>query len=736
MKSDYERIFDELYLPLLAEEKFAELKKIISSPKPYIALKNNRIKSELLQWILDNQSVSDTAKRIIQDELTARLTNLNLIQLQFQQLTDKLSVCELLDTSIPKLNYVLYKLKDGKKYFDFEIYKRSGGKRVISAPIEILKNWQRKLNLAISLVCPPKYVVHGFARNKSIITNAKKHIDKRVVINIDIKDFFPSINFGRIRGLFLSKPFNFNSEVSTILAQICCSNGVIPQGAPTSPILSNLICSRLDQKLMKLAQEYFCMYTRYADDITFSTRKKLDLNELLDKVRMSLKEEGFEPNEKKIRTQTRNMRQEVTGLTVNKKVNINRKYIRKTRAILHSWKSKGYEQASLEYHKSFDRNRLNKPKFEKSLLGKIEFIGNIKGKEDSVYKKLRQQFETLNLNLPNEIEINVADNITIQEIVSFNQVEQSEKVFNANEVKNIIPKDEFIKKLLESDRRLPHNPEELVKQLSKFTHIDSYLKKLVHSSKDDEEFDLIEILSSARNEFESMKEFLPSFFINSVNKELFELYEKDGLRIWEANNRIASPYDLDKKFESDVIQFKKKYRFGENKEDSANLYDLFQKLISEKRLNVLIGRVEISEEIKKANFYTDVEGIKLGLRIFLENIVQKLLNTHKVKIDLRKEFNGALKPPINFVDIDHIGSVASLDAFDLEFRLNNLQGEFSDAKMNKLKSRCDWHIQSKFQDGKCYEIKVLDKQFRDANSKAIEISELQEPLFRHRLIFY
>src|SRR5699024_7070708 len=110
----------------------------------------------------------------------------------------------------------------------------------------------------------------GFIPGKSIITNARIHRNKRLVVNIDLKDFFPSFHFGRVRGFFeKNKYFLLSREVSTIIAQLTCYKGSLPQGAPTSPIITNLICQILDYKLLKIAKKYKTDYSRYADDLTF-----------------------------------------------------------------------------------------------------------------------------------------------------------------------------------------------------------------------------------------------------------------------------------------------------------------------------------------------------------------------------------------------------------------------------------------------------------------------------------
>ncbi len=171
---------------------------------------------------------------------------------------------------------------------------------------------------------------------------------KKYVFNIDLEDFFGAINFGRVRGFFISdKSFNLDPNVATVVAQIACHNGGLPQGSPSSPIISNLIGNILDLKLLKLAGKTGCMYTRYADDITFSTSKKFFPSDVAyensgsdwiigEKLEKIIKKTGFSVNHKKTRMSFVRSRQLVTGLTVNSKVNVNQHYYRQVRAMCHS----------------------------------------------------------------------------------------------------------------------------------------------------------------------------------------------------------------------------------------------------------------------------------------------------------------------------------------------------------------------------------------------------------------
>lgn len=182
-------------------------------------------------------------------------------------------VSDLLEIPYGQLLYLLYKQTDQKKYATFQIAKKSGGLRTIQKPFKGINIIQRKLNPFFIRSYKIKAPVHGFVKGKSIVTNARKHKRHRFILNLDLEDFYGTINFGRVRGLLMSRPFNLGSKAASIIAQALCFQNKLPQGACTSPIVSNLIAADLDNKLIGLAKRYHCTYSRYADDITMSCNK-------------------------------------------------------------------------------------------------------------------------------------------------------------------------------------------------------------------------------------------------------------------------------------------------------------------------------------------------------------------------------------------------------------------------------------------------------------------------------
>ena len=335
------------------------------------------------------------------------------LRTKFSALTTRRSVATLLDISLKQLTYHLHIKPDKARYAEFDISKKSGGIRRIVSPISALKIIQRKLNQVLRAVYEIRRPVHGFVIDKNVVTNARVHLGAKFVLNLDLKDFFPSVNFGRVRGMLMARPYNIPAEAATVLAQICCFKGELPQGAPTSPIVSNMVCATLDSHLQKIAQRYNCLYSRYADDLTFSTRANKFPKSLAREVSTAtgseiviggelerlIRDNGFEVNPKKTRLQTPIRRLEVTGITINNFPNVQRRYLKELRAMIHSWRAYGKAAAELYFHSRYDQKHRNpqkpKPAFERVLKGKLDYLTMVRGKGDSVCIRLLRDFAQL-----------------------------------------------------------------------------------------------------------------------------------------------------------------------------------------------------------------------------------------------------------------------------------------------------------------------------------------------------
>ncbi len=297
--------------------------------------------------------------------------------------------------------YVLFQVADSDKYTDFEIKKKNGGIRLISAPIPQLKLLQSRLSDCLQ-ECMAEIekadgvkescaISHGFHSGRSIFTNADVHKGRRWVFNLDLEDFFPSINFGRVRGFFIkNKNFALNTDVATVMAQIACHNNSLPQGSPCSPVISNLLAHMLDMRISRIAKKARCSYTRYADDLTFSCSKKSFPEGIAqpsqteggiwlpsDKLRHTIFSSGYKINRAKTRMQFYWSRQDATGLVVNAKVNVPREYVKTTRAQCHQLITKG----EVFQNEKLWGQKVKVPYSPAKLQGKLSHIFNVKGQE-------------------------------------------------------------------------------------------------------------------------------------------------------------------------------------------------------------------------------------------------------------------------------------------------------------------------------------------------------------------
>ena len=239
----------------------------------------------------------------------------------------------------------------GSGYVEFEIPKAKGGTRRIAAPRGPLRKIQRKILDEILAKIPVHDACHGFVAGRSTVTNAKPHEGSAVVIKLDLKDFFPTVHYRRVKGLF--EHIGYGAEAAGALAGLTTYRpkldarvvwpGMLPQGAPTSPAIANLTCRRLDQRLSALAAQYGATYTRYADDLTFSFAAvpEIRVGRFLWWVDGICQQEGFTERDDKRRILRAKHQQRVTGLVVNERVNVPRKDRRRFRAILHNCEKHG-----------------------------------------------------------------------------------------------------------------------------------------------------------------------------------------------------------------------------------------------------------------------------------------------------------------------------------------------------------------------------------------------------------
>lgn len=347
-----------------------------------------------------------------------------------------------------QLNYYSNPKARRNCYHEFTIPKKNGTERIIMAPTKQLKMLQTTLNVLLNVIVRPHEKAFGFVIGKSIVENARIHVRKNYVYNIDLRDFFHSVDQARVWTCLRLKPVNLvgndcneRDQIANMISAICCKNmiverlnpssgevcksrkNVLPQGAPTSPILTNLVCQKLDFLLNRLAQSYNVKYSRYADDITFSANKNLfhSEGEFVQRVNKIIAKQGFMINQAKVRLQSYGYRQEVTGLTVNEGVNVSKTYVKEIRKWLYLWERYGYIRAFDCYCESMEFKGKDAKILEHVLRGKLNFLSMVKGKENTTYLSLKNRFEVLmggnSMKQSYPIAFNVLENSVLSNLV-------------------------------------------------------------------------------------------------------------------------------------------------------------------------------------------------------------------------------------------------------------------------------------------------------------------------------
>ena len=325
---------------------------------------------------------------------------------------------QMLFFSNPRRNSIFYHRRS--------VPKKSGGAREISSPKGMLKALQAVAGRMLQDLYDAPDAVTGFVPGRSVVDNAARHVRKNYVYNADLKDFFPSISRRRVKGALMRPPFSFGEEAARILSGICCAyrgdvwtkrretedeehSGPgrppsLPQGAPSSPVLSNAVCIRLDRRLEGLARRYEVSYSRYADDITFSGDHNVfrEGYSFLKAFRRIITDEGFTLNEEKLRLQERGQRQVVTGLIVNGRVNVCREYVRSIGSLLYIWERYGEDVAYARFLKHstdwkhtiwrlYDGAAF-RPHMVETVQGRLAYLRMVRGKDDPVWSRLNDRF--------------------------------------------------------------------------------------------------------------------------------------------------------------------------------------------------------------------------------------------------------------------------------------------------------------------------------------------------------
>lgn len=315
------------------------------------------------------------------------------------------SLAKAMDVTVSELKFLSYhrRVATTTHYKQFLLPKKSGGKRLISAPMPRLKKLQYWILIHILNKIGLHQAANGFVTNRSILTNAAPHLDKDVVVNVDLKDFFPTVQYKRVKGLF--HKLGYAEKIATILALICTEplreememdgknyhvatgDRFLPQGAPTSPAITNILCYRMDSRFNGIARKMRMTYTRYADDLTFSmtgdkTTNQKAVQQLLWRINAVVKDEGFVVHPEKVKVMGRGTRQEVTGIVVNKKPGINRQTLHRFRALIQQIEKTGLTN---KVWKGSDN-------IISEMLGYVNFIIQVKPEQGL---KLKQKLQTV-----------------------------------------------------------------------------------------------------------------------------------------------------------------------------------------------------------------------------------------------------------------------------------------------------------------------------------------------------
>ncbi len=296
-----------------------------------------------------------------------------------------------LGTTLKQLHWLAY---DGGRYRTFYIPKSNGQSRRVDEPVEKLKTVQRWILHRILEKLPVHRCVHGFRPRRSILTNARNHLGRQVVVRLDLQDFFPSLTVRQVRRVFLKAGYPYT--VAGLLANLCSREGVLPIGAPTSPALANQICKKLDNRLWLLGRKAGFHYSRYADDLVFSSSNP-GFACLVPFLKQIVAEEGFCVNERKLAIVRPNSRQTVTGIVVNQKPNVRREHVKWIRAVVHNCRTRGVQSEFEKWRAHMTQAGRNPPAdvetFERQIAGQVAFIRHINPERGHELWQQLQQIE-------------------------------------------------------------------------------------------------------------------------------------------------------------------------------------------------------------------------------------------------------------------------------------------------------------------------------------------------------
>lgn len=769
-----------------------------------------------------------------------------------------------------------------KRYAEFKIKKKSGAERCIHAPVKGLKSLQKTLSFVLQCVYEPHNAAMGFVRDRSIVDNAKLHVGSKYVYNIDLKDFFPSVDQARVWKCFQLKPFNLNKassvepqymkwedfkkehlkidepvtflkgkgrmftntpygtlfvannfdkekdkyillgssslktkagkslegtlwlvnkipdtsrlDIANIIASLCCTEmeverksetgewekvkrNVLPQGAPTSPVITNIVCQKLDYLLSGVAKRFGLKYSRYADDITFSSMHNVyqPESEFLKELHRIIAEQNFHIKESKTRLQKDGYRKEVTGLLVNEKANVQQRYIKQLRMWLYYWERYGYERASGFFLKQYiaDKGHVKngKPDMANVIGGKLDYLKMVKGADNELYLKLKSRFDAF--TVINKDEVIKTPSISLENILSIGDFEYNYTTkeeahqqdtnrlrININPIDSAkgqiklkrkiiidkgenLPLEEFLENNEKEEKEIDlskHKPIDVTRFLLSFRASEG-LKFLTHDyDKTDSVFDYNSILTIAKKEFNDLSsQFVipPSLWarINQFafgdptkvwrfNKVSYKLnWQSPELLSWMEANPITHPINNEAFEKGFITPFKKSIEIK-----APDLEYIFKNKLAENLASKYLSFDIELIDLDKANFYTNVDAMQVGISYLIKAISQRFNNSNRIRVEFSRKADEEGSKRI--IKIIHVGSECNkpLDKKEL------FQGDLLEAE-KALFGICDWSIISKSPDDSVNKLNILF----DINSNRMPKEKIADSLiegFTHVLTFY
>ncbi len=290
----------------------------------------------------------------------------------------------------------LYLLAEQPAYKSFAVPKKDGGERRIEAPSAAIKKVLGILNRYFQSVYffEKSAAAYGFVSGvtndddrRNVVTNAKKHLGQPWLLNVDLKDFFHSVTRDRVLRIFSGSPFSFKGELADLLSDLCTYNGRLPMGTPTSPVLSNLACRELDDLLQQFSANMLWAYTRYADDMSFSSQKAIN-EEMVNSVRQIIGNAWFVVNDKKVVRYGPEDPKIVTGLLLaDERVGLASDYVDNLQKEIQQ-----LESATLAQHEQGEIGTRWLHKLGQQVRGRISFAGFVLGRRHPTYMELRDAF--------------------------------------------------------------------------------------------------------------------------------------------------------------------------------------------------------------------------------------------------------------------------------------------------------------------------------------------------------